>query len=63
MTWGEGRRTGDVVTDVALVSRRDGCNFGYGRQLSYAGLQALQDLFGGAITARSKLTVTDGWHS
>lgn len=32
---------------MALVGRRDGRNFGYGRQLSYAGLQALRDLFGG----------------
>ncbi|MEQ6927198.1 integrase domain-containing protein [Pseudomonas mosselii] len=32
---------------MALVSRRDGRNFGYGRQLSYAGRQALKDLFGG----------------
>jgi hypothetical protein len=30
-----------------LVGRRDGRNFGYGRQLSYAGPQALRDLFGG----------------
>ena len=32
---------------MALVGRRDGRNFGYGRQLSYAGTQALRDLFGG----------------
>ncbi len=32
---------------MALVGRRDGCNFGYGRQLSYAGPQALKDMFGG----------------
>ena len=32
---------------MALVGRRDGRNFGYGRQLSYAGPQALLDLFGG----------------
>ena len=32
---------------MALVSRRDGRNFGYGRQLSYAGPQALKDMFGG----------------
>ncbi|WP_338802902.1 integrase domain-containing protein [Pseudomonas sp. RSB 5.4] len=30
-----------------LVGRRDGRNFGYGRQLSYAGPQALKDRFGG----------------
>lgn len=32
---------------MALVGRRDGRSFGYGRQLSYAGPQALRDLFGG----------------
>ena len=32
---------------MALVGRRDGRNFGYGRQLSYAGRQALKDMFGG----------------
>ena len=32
---------------MALVGRGDGRNFGYGRQLSYAGPQALRDLFGG----------------
>ncbi|NBF01734.1 integrase [Pseudomonas sp. Fl5BN2] len=32
---------------MGLVGRRDGRNFGYGRQLSYAGPQALKDLFGG----------------
>ncbi|MFG0544856.1 integrase domain-containing protein [Pseudomonas sp. YQ_6] len=32
---------------MALVGRRDGRNFGYGRQLSYAGPQALKDLFDG----------------
>ena len=32
---------------MALVGRRDGRNFGYGRQLSYAGPQALKDLFAG----------------
>jgi hypothetical protein len=32
---------------MTLVGRRDGRNFGYGRQLSYAGPQALLDLFGG----------------
>ncbi|WP_460159680.1 integrase domain-containing protein [Pseudomonas sp. S3_F07] len=31
---------------MALVGRRDGRNFGYGRQLSYAGRQALNDMFG-----------------
>lgn len=47
MTWGEDRRTVDEVIDMALVGRRDGRNFGYGRQLSYAGPQALKDMFGG----------------
>ncbi|TSD79590.1 integrase [Pseudomonas sp. KBS0710] len=32
---------------MGLVGRRDGRNFGYGRQLSYAGTQALKDMFGG----------------
>ena len=32
---------------MALVGRRNGRNFGYGRQLSYAGPQALKDMFGG----------------
>ncbi|WP_341959988.1 integrase domain-containing protein [Pseudomonas sp. RC10] len=32
---------------MALVGRRDGRNFGYGRQLSYAGPQALKDMSGG----------------
>ena len=32
---------------MALVGNRDGRNFGYGRQLSYAGPQALRDMFGG----------------
>jgi len=32
---------------MALVGRRDGRNLGYGRQLSYAGPQALKDMFGG----------------
>jgi integrase len=47
MTWGEDRRTVDEVIDMALIGRRDGRNFGYGRQLSYAGPQALKDMFGG----------------
>lgn len=32
---------------MVLVGRRDGRNFGWGRQLSYAGPQALRDFFGG----------------
>jgi integrase len=31
---------------MALMGRRDGRNFGYGRQLSYAGPQALRNMFG-----------------
>ncbi|OPK10321.1 integrase domain-containing protein [Pseudomonas sp. VI4.1] len=42
---------------MALVGRRSGRNFGYGRQLSYAGPQALKDLFGsgryGTVKAHS----------
>jgi len=42
---------------MALVGRRDRPNFGYGRQLSYAGPQALKDLFGsghyGTVKAHS----------
>jgi len=47
MTWGEDWRARDEVTGMTLVGRRDGRNFGYGRQLSYAGPQALKDMFGG----------------
>lgn len=47
MTWGEDWRARDEVTNMTLVGRRDGRNFGYGRQLSYAGPQALKDMFGG----------------
>ena len=45
---------------MALVSRRDGRNFGYGRQLSYAGPQALKDLFGGGHFATVKAH-SDRW--
>jgi hypothetical protein len=34
---------------MGLPGKRDGRNFGYGRQMSYAGPQALQDMFGGAF--------------
>lgn len=47
MTLGEDRRSENEVADMALVGKRDGRNFGYGRQLSYAGPQALKDMFGG----------------
>ncbi|MHC5131408.1 integrase domain-containing protein [Pseudomonas glycinis] len=32
---------------MALVGKRDGRNYGYGRQMSYAGPQALKDMFSG----------------
>ena len=42
---------------MALLGRRDGRNFGYGRQLSYAGPHALKDMFGsghyGTVKAHS----------
>ena len=42
---------------MALVGKRAGRNFGYGRQLSYAGPQALKDMFGdghyGTVKAHS----------
>ena len=37
-----------------------GRNFVYGRQLSYAGPQALKDLLAAEITARSRRTVITG---
>lgn len=39
---------------MALVGRRNGRNFGYGRQLNYAGRQALEDLFAGGHFATVK---------
>jgi integrase len=45
---------------MALVGRRDCRNFGYGRQLSYAGPQALKDLFGGGHFATVKAH-SDRW--
>ncbi|WP_410481044.1 integrase domain-containing protein [Pseudomonas plecoglossicida] len=39
---------------MVLVGRRDGRNFGYGRQLSYAGRRALEDLFAGGHYATVK---------
>lgn len=45
---------------MALVGRRDGRNFGYGRQLSYAGPQALKDMFGGGHYGTVK-THSDRW--
>lgn len=47
---------------MALVGRRDGRNFGYGRQLSYAGPQALRDLFGGGHYSTVKAH-SDRWQA
>lgn len=47
---------------MALIGRRDGRNFGYGRQLSYAGPQALKDLFGGGHFATVKAH-SDRWQA
>ncbi|HDS1819194.1 TPA: integrase domain-containing protein [Pseudomonas putida] len=47
---------------MALVGRRDGRNFGYGRQLSYAGPQALKDMFGGDHYGTVKAH-TDRWQA
>lgn len=47
---------------MALVGRRNGRNFGYGRQLSYAGAQALKDMFGGGHYGTVKAH-TDRWQA
>lgn len=47
---------------MALVGRRNGRNFGYGRQLSYAGRQALEDLFAGGHFATVKAH-SDRWQA
>jgi len=47
---------------MALVGRRNGRNFGYGRQLSYAGPQALKDLFAGGHFSTVKAH-SDGWQA
>ena len=47
---------------MALVGRRDGRNFGYGSQLSYAGPQALKDMFGGGHYGTVK-THCDRWQA
>ena len=44
------------------MGRRDGHNFGYGRQLSYAGPQALKDMFGGGQYGTVK-TNCDRWQA
>lgn len=55
------KQTKTVMT-MALVGRRDGRNFGYGRQLSYAGPQALKDLFAGGHFATVKAH-SDRWQA
>ncbi|VVO91591.1 hypothetical protein PS874_02210 [Pseudomonas fluorescens] len=47
---------------MALVGRREGRNFGYGRQLRYAGPQALKDLFAGGHFATVKAH-SDRWQA
>ncbi|MEJ5865354.1 integrase domain-containing protein [Pseudomonas farsensis] len=47
---------------MALVGRRNSRNFGYGRQLSYAGPQALKDMFGGGHYGTVKAHC-DRWQS
>ena len=47
---------------MTLVGRREGRNFGYGRQLSYAGPQALKDLFAGGHFATVKAH-SDRWQA
>ncbi|MCF5023868.1 integrase domain-containing protein [Pseudomonas lurida] len=47
---------------MALVGRRNGRNFGYGRQLSYAGPQALKDLFAGGHFATVRAH-SDRWQA
>ena len=51
-----------MVMTMALVGRREGRNFGYGRQLSYAGPQALKDLFAGGHFATVKAH-SDRWQA
>lgn len=47
---------------MARVGKRSGRNFGFGRQLSYAGPQALKDLFGDGHFATVKAH-SDRWHA
>ena len=51
-----------TVKSMALVGRRDGRNFGYGRQLSHAGPQALKDMFAGGHFATVKVH-SDRWQA
>jgi hypothetical protein len=59
---GRGLQVGYEVTDMVLAGRRNGRNFGYGRQLSYAGPQALKDMFGGGhyVTVKAH---SDRWRA
>jgi hypothetical protein len=50
------------VKTMALVGRRDGRNFGYGRQLSYAGRRALEDMFVGGHFGTAKAH-SDRWQA
>lgn len=47
---------------MTLVGRRDGRNFGWGRQLSYAESQALKDMFGGGYYGTVKAH-SDRWQA
>lgn len=47
---------------MARVGKRAGRNFGFGRQLSYAGPQALKDLFGDGHFATVKAH-SDRWQA
>ncbi|AZD33130.1 putative integrase [Pseudomonas chlororaphis subsp. aurantiaca] len=47
---------------MALVDKRDGRNFFYGRPLSYAGPQALRDMFGGGHYGTVK-AYSDRWQA
>lgn len=47
---------------MALVGRRDGRNFGYDRQMSYAGPQALKDMFDGGLYGAVKVH-SDRWQA
>jgi len=51
-----------MTMTMTMISRRDGRNFGYGRQLSYAGPQALKDLFAGGHFATVKAH-SDRWQA
>ena len=61
MTWGEDRRANNEVTDMALVGRRDGHNFGYGRQLSYAGPQSVGGHYGTVKAPSDRWLAFERW--